>query len=576
MNNEDELLLDFCQGGRFSPEDAREFNRLCQDIIPEYHDFLAQLCADNTLGEAGWWLGVTCRNTFRSRLYVDFCRLAYVRASILKGRPLTVIRVDSSALATVLVKLFAHLNILAPKIEIISSNRFPTWVTPLLSVLNVIYRFANAGIAAWLTSTKTPSSSTPLTLLDTFAFPQYFNKQGEYLDRHYPGFEEFLSPQEKATVRFVPTILGARFPWQFFRMIRAMRRGSFLLPWDYYHLKDYFDAVVGSFTAHRCLQRIPLWQSVDVSPLIRAELQAGMGGVDLASAILYFRLPQRLREQNVTVRLLVDWWENQVIDRALVMGFRKAYPQVDMIGYQGYLASDRYFCVDPAAFEEQGGTLPPILAVGSPLLIKQRREHFGPLSISVESAPLLRNSGVWREVRHAPNPAFLTLFLPLPLDIIACRDIVALAAKSVTRLNDTSIRWWLKLHPSHRRENVFNAVPLAGKPPFILVDGQFDDLAEQADIVFSSTSGSCLEAMAKGCAVIIVGNSNGLTFNPIPSLIPEDGWRLCFDTDDVIEAVADFRPFVEPVFRQERAKQVLEGCFAPVTREGVRHLFRFD
>ncbi len=576
MEKRGETLLDLGHGGRLSPDDAREFNRLCDDVIPEYHDFLARLCHENDLGDAGWWLGVTCRNTFRSRLYADLCRLAYVRQRWLAGRTTRVIRVDTPALADMLARLFAQLHTPPPRVEIVLSRPLPDGLSHLLALLTVIYRLACAGISAWWTRSAHPPFLTALTLVDTFVFPQYFDREGNHLDRHYPGLMDGLSPPERASIRFVPTLLGARFPWQFFRMMRAMRRGPFLLPWDYYRWGDYLQAVIGSLYTHRCIRVIPDWQGLDVSPLVRAELRGGIGGVDLAFAILYARFPDRLREQGVPVRLLIDWWENQVIDRALVMGFRRAYPDVEVIGYQGYVASDRYFCVDPARHEEQAGTLPWRLAVGSPIWTDQRRERFGPLSIAVEPAPLLRNAGVWRAARYHPDPDCLTVLLPLPIDIGACREVVALAGESADRCPDRTIRWWFKPHPSHRVASLRRAVPRCGRPPFILAEGGFDDLAEQTDIVFSSATGSCLEAMAKGCAVIIVGNRGGPTFNPIPAAIPVAGWRLCFDAGEVIEALGAFRPLLHAGARQERARQVREACFGRVSRAGIRHLLRLD
>ena len=55
--------------------------------------------------------------------------------------------------------------------------------------------------------------------------------------------------------------------------------------------------------------------------------------------LLYYRFSRRFSEKGIKVRLLIDWYENQVIDRGLIKGFHDFFKNVPVYGYQGYIIS---------------------------------------------------------------------------------------------------------------------------------------------------------------------------------------------------------------------------------------------
>ena len=55
-------------------------------------------------------------------------------------------------------------------------------------------------------------------------------------------------------------------------------------------------------------------------------------------AILNYLFVKRLKEEGIKVTLMIDWYENQVNDRGLDVGFRKFYPDTWIVGYQGFIA----------------------------------------------------------------------------------------------------------------------------------------------------------------------------------------------------------------------------------------------
>ena len=81
-----------------------------------------------------------------------------------------------------------------------------------------------------------------------------------------------------------------------------------------------------------------------------------------------------------------------------------------------------------------------------------------------------------------------------------------------------------------------------------------------------------METLAEGIPVIIIGNSNGLTHNPIPETITDDIWRLCYSPQEVTDAVKFYQTRSPEKIKEheETGTRIREEYFEPVTRGGVR------
>ena len=58
-----------------------------------------------------------------------------------------------------------------------------------------------------------------------------------------------------------------------------------------------------------------------------------------------------MKKSGLLIKKVVDWNENQVIDRSLNLAIRKYYPGVKILGYQGYVVSEYYVSHSPADYE---------------------------------------------------------------------------------------------------------------------------------------------------------------------------------------------------------------------------------
>ena len=87
-----------------------------------------------------------------------------------------------------------------------------------------------------------------------------------------------------------------------------------------------------------------------------------------------------------------------------------------------------------------------------------------------------------------------------------------------------------------------------------------------------------METLAKGIPVIVIGNSHGLTHNPIPETIISDIWRLCYTHEEIVDAIQFYQSrSTEKIKEHEAVGRRIRGeYFEPVTRDGVRRFLEFE
>ena len=89
----------------------------------------------------------------------------------------------------------------------------------------------------------------------------------------------------------------------------------------------------------------------------------------------------------------------------------------------------------------------------------------------------------------------------------------------------------------------------------------------RAKLLVSSSSSLCMEAIQLGVPVAIVGNSNGVTMNPLQGRISPEWWRVCYSTDEIqliLNSNMESRPTIP------------DDIFYTVNKETVNRLIDFS
>jgi glycosyltransferase involved in cell wall biosynthesis len=417
--------------------------------------------------------------------------------------------------------------------------------------------------------------SSPITLLDTFVIASKIGEEGsiyrgKYKDRYYPGLLENLDKEERKQVLYYSTLSGFKNVIKAFRLIRNAN-DQFIIPDDFLKILDYLFILL--YPCRILKIRIPntLFLGFDVTSTLRNEQLLNCSNSSSFGGLLNYRFAFRTAQENVPIRLLIDWHENQVIDRGMIVGFRRFHPKTNITGYQGYIISKTlhiYIFPTPSEFRSQA--IPHRIGVIGRGLLKDIQEFSDDFEAIV--APAFRFSKVWKGRKKNPEPGVFTILVALPISLEGSANILKLIVSVLDKFDKSDFRFWVKPHPTHGPEQIKPLLDGMWPENFHFKTGDFNECAEGANLLIGNASSTCLEVMAKGVPVIVVGDRNGIIENPIPETITEDIWQLCYNPEEIAEAVRFYKNrSPEKIKEYEKVgRRIREEYFEPVTREGIR------
>ncbi|MGA1870830.1 MAG: hypothetical protein ACMUJM_20025 [bacterium] len=393
-------------------------------------------------------------------------------------------------------------------------------------------------------------------------------------DRYYPGLLDTLSRETQRTLFFVPTWYKIGLGKIYSTVCRVrLDKKNYLLKEDYLRVIDYFFAWGYVFRVLYVSSKIrpALFFGIDISPLVREELKS-MKGFSLAFlTLLNYRFPLRLKKSGLSIRFVVNWFENQVVDKGWNMGFHHFLPKIPVVGYQGFIASPLELNIYPTSMEKQCGVLPHRVHIISKALIGVHKE-FCP-DLEVTTAPAFRYQHLWKKRKVYPDPCYYTILVTLPMMLEEALLILQVIARLLP-IKSGNIRFWIKPHPASDKEEIKKAFHSSWSREFRFIENEsnFGDWLEQADVLVSGYSSACIETLAKGVPVIIVGNRQGMHYNSIPTSITADIWQFIYTHEDLLSALTFYknRDVKKKQEHEHIGRKIREEYFEEVTLERVR------
>ncbi len=395
---------------------------------------------------------------------------------------------------------------------------------------------------------------------------------GVYHDRYYPGLLDGLDEDDKQNLVYLPTIVK---PEKFARTYREFRkmRPRFMVLDDFLHFGDYIRALLYPWRLLRIKIPEATFLGIDVLPLIKSDLRRFAGSYSSLAALLGHYFVPRLKARGVQVRHVVEWYENQVIDRGMISGFKKHYPKAAIIGYQGFVVSPNFYLHHrPTATDHAANVVPDTIAMTGRKLLGPLNEFCG--NFSAVTAPAFRFSAIWRKRRFYPDPDHFTILASLPIGRNDIEAIVMVIVAAAAKIDDQKIRFRIKPHPSFSVAAIKAMFSVAWPDSMSFVTGSMNDHLEESDLFVSNASSSCIESLVLGVPVIVVGNRDGISANPIPKDMVPELWRECFDDSEFLDALARYRNMDAKTVaaNRELGTAIRADYFEPVTPEGSRKL----
>lgn len=576
MGREEIIDLDLRFNAALAPEIGPLFNRMAYELRSEFNDLVAKFSAPHR-DNLDWWVqGPASRNTLASPFFHYFCCIHFVHRLLANGDfRFTRVVVDSRALGTILSKVCADNAVagcgviyMAPPIG--TRRRIKR---ALASPALLLFKISQCVIAR---STRRWSYVLPdraLVVIDTFIMPGY-----ETSDRWYGSLWENLPDAARAATFFVPTVVATplRKMSSMYRGIRHSAR-NFMLKEDYVTLADILFAVAHPRRLAKMTIDPVTTLGYDVSGLVREEMATDRDPVTTVESLLTYRFVHRLRQHGVRVRLAIDWFEGQVIDKAWNLAFKRYYPEAKRVGYRAFESFPFYLCSYPTEAERVGGVAPDTIAVQGRATSATVREFLPDLDVMV--IPSFKAQYVWdHEESRLPGGEF-TVLVALPISIHASVRILRQVIDAWSSLGEKALcRFVVKAHPTVSVDELKARVemPLHEAVQFT-PEKSFARAVRQSHLLVTEASSTCLEALACGIPVVIVENDQGLTYDPVPTAIPREAFRRVSSSAELVDAMLHYSAFGPEELQRQQAfgRQIRRDYFERVTPEGVARFLNF-
>jgi len=398
-------------------------------------------------------------------------------------------------------------------------------------------------------------SRQPIILLDTFLVGNR--------DRYYNQLIDNLPFMMRDRVYYLPTLFGLRYPWEWLLKFREIAKSddNMLLKEQWLKWSDYKDAFLGSFILSHSINKIPKWNNIDVSLIIRKEMLMDKGSSSITQSLLITRSFARYRVAGIKLKGVVDWFENQVIDRALALGVRENYPNVKIKGYMGYVAEEYYAGLTPTIYEKQEDLLPDELLMIGEAYIEKKKKKCPWLEVSVAPAFRFHNTMMFESNNITRRSDIL---LAMPMEIDECRNIINLALSAQLQEKHT---WMLKVHPTIPEKKFKEMIPESSNKRFVFTDKSLTDLFESSKLLITSSSSVAIEAVVCGLFVAIIGDRSGPTKNPLLNIVDKSYWSVCYTSNEL-----------ERVIKNDIQLQKLDKSkyLEKITEKGVIEMMEFS
>jgi len=521
--------LDLRRNGVLSTKDSKQIDLLERVVRKEYNDYVGCLVEVNKVKELQWLLRVVCRNTDNSMLYHWFCKLALLEFKLQQGEVIHNIVIDLLPLNSSINQLLNKYNYQC-SVDVVGKKK--KWLFSFFYNLSInIYHNLNNYIWGSVFVKKTVPKGEVL-LLDTF-FSSDTIKNGVIDDRYYPGLIDNVTTVKKESVFYLPVLYGLRLPLDYFNQFKSISKISenIILKEGWLKLSDYIDAIFQSIVLPRSIVNIPKWRSLDINEIIKNELMQDQGAVSLTQSVLIERSFMRYKQSGMKLSGVIDWFENQVVDRALYLGVRKNYPNVYIKGYQGFVVGKGYVGLQPVEYEYDGGVLPDELLVMGNAYIEERKKECPKLDVL--SAPAFRMQETLKFNRKNTRKKDLVV-LAMPMLVTESSEIIDLAL-SIDLPKD--LKFIIKVHPTISNKKFKQMVPKSVNNRLEFTSQPLNELFIRSHLLVTSASSVALDAVLCDVQVAILGVRTTYTNNPLEGVVSDKFWSVCYTAADLKSAI---------------------------------------
>jgi surface carbohydrate biosynthesis protein (TIGR04326 family) len=368
----------------------------------------------------------------------------------------------------------------------------------------------------------------------------WFSKEGfnslQYKDRNFGNLIDFLECQ-KISVWISPIFFSLdRSMGQAVRFLRKSSFKNFLFPERYVSWFSSFKVLFVFLKSFLMPFNGEQFLGLEIVSLLKQHNRATSFLPDSMHSCLFNEMLSVFARQGITVERLIYPFENNPVEKILIIGSRKSFPNARILGFQHVAWYTEQLGMKLDFEESKFMPLPDKIICSGSKYVEILKKCGFPEAKLVDG-PSLRFRHINREnilkKKIHNNGKKNTILIVLNFD---SNQNFELLNKINTYLRDFSSVFQIKLHPSNNPKELIGYLKEMRFPNYSFVEGKVVDLALKSHAVFM-TAGSIsnLEVMAHGVPLIRVSLGSNFNFDPLWGIYPLK--NFLFDEKEVVSMV---------------------------------------
>ncbi len=570
-------ILDLRFKGKLPSAENIIFNEIAITIKDSFNDIINYLSKPN-MDNIDWWVNeLPSRNTYSSPFFHYYCCIHLVDY-LSKKRKINYkkIIVDSKSLkiiikAILLSEKFNDVDIIYKKdlksiFNIFIKKYFGQLIVFIYNILKYIIAKQSK------TSQNIISKNSKLILIDTFILDGYTDSK-----RWYGKLWNSISENNKNNIYFVSSILKVSL-WKLNSIYKKIRSNNenYIIKEDYIKISDLIFAYSYKKRLKSLIIKTIKVSGVNITSLAKECINNPIEIFSIQESLLTYKFIERLKKKNISIKLSIDWFEGQIIDKAWNLAFHKFFSNVNTVAYRPFEVSPLYLCAYPISIEVQAGVVPKVFAlqgVGSIRSLKYYSSNLDTILI-----PSYKSNYVWekRKISLIQNSNIILIALPIVLQ--AGKNIILKIINLVKTYPEiySDYLFVFKVHPTKSAKLYFS-----GKLPKNIKftdERSFPLLLRKSKVLITEASMTCLESIATGVPAILIKREDGLFYNPLSNEINKILFKICSSLDQLNKALIFYLSMNEKEIKRiiSEGHKVRNDYFEPITDKGTKKFLNIN
>ena len=518
----------------FQTSHRESFENNFRQMQEEYTDFLSTLYVRPKDFKEKLLLAcdpIVTNNPYQSEFYEDLCQLITLFEYIEAREDITGVEVNTFQQQQILsevikardpgrtIQVFCH------------ESKLTFWLSELYKEIKGIGLFFYTWLLFRIYASSKRREAINLNrnyiLFDTYLLKAQLNN-GKFHNRYFPNeiLSEIRREHEQGEILFFPELTHDFFSKVNFRALEVS--GSmFLFKHDFLLNKDFVKVLKLTMG-----KRLPVFNSIFKGVDLAKPIKAASSRLKLnyLMTTLNYYVVERLKSKGVKIIRFIDWWENQMIDKVTNLAMANLYPDTPVYGFMNYLVDLNYnFNILPTKFQRDL-SFAPINFLTSSKYIEDKLCDFGE-SFNTE---IIKSNRFNLISENAVEKNNILLILPiLPSESY----FILRTFQQFLKSTKIQIGITIKLHPADCNKSDYEQLFSGYKADF--TDDSLDRLYRYSNLVISSTSSACVEALINKIPVIILSDARYIQ-NPVPFISNNKMYRKVDNIQDLKLAVDNF------------------------------------